>query len=327
MKKIIIPIICTFLLITTVYSATNTTAGVTLNFSTNTQTSQPNNLTLFIAKDLLTSYANRESDLSSNKVTYTGHISPQYSMQSYIEVRDKTNLSKIYCKSNIGTNAVCTINYLTYPSNTIVYFCNEKGGCSKGMLYPNQINSGEHVKNGIKLSFSSKEDTSSPNTNTLYDVGNQKNYLGRFTDNNANTLTYSGSLNSNYPFDSYFKIIDKTDPSNIHCQSSIANEDCVISYTTQAPSQSSTYYMFCNAFGGCSRGITTYYIGGEHSEIAGPGIVLTYTLTQDIQETSSNNNSNQANQDSPKYLFPLTNSIGYLLSLLLILIPLSKRKK
>jgi hypothetical protein len=271
--------------IVTINAVQTTTNGITLNYTITTPTSSPERITMYDLQLTPSSYANRESDITSSQITFTGHVTEQYPHDTYIAVYKLSDLTTNYCTSDIEANPVCTINYATYPpsTSTTLFYCNEFGGCSRGIIHHFQKDSGEFVQTGIKLSFSSEHTTTTPNRNTLFSVASQtNNYFTRTSDPALKTLTYTGHLHSNYPFESYYKIINKSDLTDILCQSSFADNNCVISYTTSAPSQHATYYQFCNAFGGCSQGISTYYFGGYTGELSGPSLVLTYTLFTDL---------------------------------------------
>ena len=300
MKKIIISLICILTLLTTVFAGSNTTTdrGIVLEYSSVTTTSSPNRLTIYDAANLITSYANRKTDIGSSQITYTGHVSPDYHLQSYIAVVSASNHFSL-CNSSVGTDAVCTINYGSYltSDNVIIMYCTPDGGCSRGkssnQLF--QMNSGEFSKSGIKLSFTAHETPIEPTAYTLYDAGELEvtNFFHRISDDAGKTVTYNGHLNSNYPLQSFFKIFNKSNPSTtgINCQSSLSNDNCVISYSVSPPSEASVFHMFCNEYGACARGHATFYFGGRTGELSGPGIIMDYELLTDLIT-------------SPQYIYP-----------------------
>ena len=264
--KIIIPaIICVFLLINVVYSGTTTISGMYIEHNISTQTSAPDK-TLYETANQQNNYINKVIDTTAKTVTYTGGLNAEYPFESYFKIYDKYALSTVKCTTTTSNNN-CVISYASVPpaDSTLVYiFYNEFDGPSTGQttFYSAGLGEIETIVSGMYLTTQISF-TSSPPDITIYEAANmQNNYINKVIDTTAKTVTYTGGLNAEYPFESYFKIYDKYALSTVKCTTTTSNNNCVISYASVPPADSTLVYIFYNEFDGPSSGQTTFYAGG-----------------------------------------------------------------
>jgi hypothetical protein len=277
-KNLSIMCIIVFISLHLVYgSTTTTTAGIKMDYNISVNSESPNRVTIQDAAMSQYVYVNRNTDFSSNEMTYTSFDIYNYPYQTYVNIYESLDLTTKKCSTTI-TNNECSFSYITYPTDILlIEICNEFKGCARMLRTHAQKDIGEYVQNGMILTLSASQ--SSTKDKSLYTVSYQtNNYFSRLT--NINDIIYTGSLSSEYKYDSYYKIYNKSN-SNIFCQSTIASNQCLIPYSNIPISEPDTYYMFCNEFGGCSRGIEEYYHSGDTGELTDAGFTIKYTLSID----------------------------------------------